>query len=81
MSKFLFYNLLTIKFTFYLFICNTNISHNAIILTHFNQDSLYFYVLSVLLLHIFDTEEWKTTGKTGGRKMAGVAVCESRRDL
>lgn len=59
--------------------CNViaSISHNVIILTNFNKDGLCFYALSVLLVHIFDTAAWKTTGKSGGKEMSGVAVWES----
>lgn len=44
---------------------NNNISWTLGILKEMNKDSLYLGDLSVLLLYIFDTSEWKATGKSG----------------
>lgn len=48
---------------------NNNISWTLSILKEMNKDSLYLGDLSALLLYIFDTSEWKATGKSGeGRR-------------
>lgn len=54
-----------IYYVIYMFFSDTIISCALSTLTTFNKDSLYFYDLSVLLLYIFDTAEWKATGKSG----------------